>query len=588
MILDQDRQMNKNDQLNSVLEKIQEIVQISANGDYLYRGEPECYDKVSSSLYRKHSDIEAENFDIEVVHKEILDAAKRYTTQTDDFEILTELQHYGGATNLIDFTTDYLIALFFACDGSDFLNEDGRVILLQKTRKINEQVKFPQNPINRVIAQKSIFVQPLRGFVEPDHVINIPKDLKQPILNHLQKYHNISTNTIYNDLHGFIRYQNVHQSAYAEFFAGLTSQNKKDYSKAIKHYSNAIKLNPQMAEAYCNRGLAYSKKGKVERAIKDYNKAIELDPNDVSTYNNRGNAYRRKGKVHLAIEDYNKAIDLNQDYVAAYNNRGIAYQDKGMFDRAIADYNKAIELDQNDAEVYNNRGNAYQKKGMFDRAIADYNRAIDLNPDYASAYNNRGIAYRTKGEIHLAIENLNKAIEIKPDYAEAYNNRGIAHFSTSAYDRAIADYNKAIKIKPDYIAAYNNRGNAYSRKGMFDRAIKDYNKALYLNPKLAVAYKNRGITYFDKGVYDRAIANHSKAIELDQEFAGAYYNRGKVWLRLRKWDNVRSDLTDAKSKGVDIIKAFCNDYQTVAEFEQKYDVKLPEDIAAMLTQEGTH
>ena len=35
-----------------------------------------------------------------------------------DFEILTELQHYGGKTNLIDFTTDYLIALFFACDGS--------------------------------------------------------------------------------------------------------------------------------------------------------------------------------------------------------------------------------------------------------------------------------------------------------------------------------------------------------------------------------------------------------------------------------------------------------------------------------------
>ena len=37
--------------------------------------------------------------------------AKRYIYEKDDFEILTQLQHYGGKTNLIDFTTDYLIAL---------------------------------------------------------------------------------------------------------------------------------------------------------------------------------------------------------------------------------------------------------------------------------------------------------------------------------------------------------------------------------------------------------------------------------------------------------------------------------------------
>ena len=40
--------------LSRVLEKIQEIVEKSADGDYVYRGEPECYDKVSSNLYREY------------------------------------------------------------------------------------------------------------------------------------------------------------------------------------------------------------------------------------------------------------------------------------------------------------------------------------------------------------------------------------------------------------------------------------------------------------------------------------------------------------------------------------------------------
>lgn len=113
---------------------INRIEKKSANGDYIYRGEPKRYKKVTSSLYRQYAkEIEAEYFDIEVVQNEMLTEAKRYVYEKDGFEILTQLQHYGGKTNLIDFTNDYLIALFFACDG--FPNSGSRVILLKKTRR---------------------------------------------------------------------------------------------------------------------------------------------------------------------------------------------------------------------------------------------------------------------------------------------------------------------------------------------------------------------------------------------------------------------------------------------------------------------
>ena len=56
-----------------------------------------------------------------------LNVPQEESDKTIDFEILTEIQHYGGKTNLIDFTTDYFIALFFACDGHH--DKEGRVIL---------------------------------------------------------------------------------------------------------------------------------------------------------------------------------------------------------------------------------------------------------------------------------------------------------------------------------------------------------------------------------------------------------------------------------------------------------------------------
>ena len=156
---------------------INEIRSKSADGDYIYRGEREKYEKISSSLYRKYADIinpeefYPGGFDLIRAQKGMLKVAKDhigespvgpledfidiaklnrervgYTeesrekvfddlfietigetiAETADREILTELQHYGGKTNLIDFTTDYRIALYFACSG-DYL-KTGRVV----------------------------------------------------------------------------------------------------------------------------------------------------------------------------------------------------------------------------------------------------------------------------------------------------------------------------------------------------------------------------------------------------------------------------------------------------------------------------
>ena len=522
---------------DKVLKKIREIAEKSADGDYIYRGEPKCYDKVSSSLYRQYKDIEADGFDIEVVQKELLKEAKQYTHQTDDFEIMSELQlgqrggdaadvkqdreimselqHYGGKTNLIDFTTDYLIALFFACDGEH--NENGRVILLQ--RSDDKHIWRPQNPANRVKAQKSIFFQPKKGFIKPDDIICIciPKDLKGPILTHLIEDHSISTETIYNDLHGFITTQRIHQSAYTEFFYGVTYREQHNNEKAIKHYGKAIELKPDFAEAY----------------------------------NNRGNTYGIKGNFKQAIKDYNEAIKLKSDFAKAYYNRGIAYA----------------------------------KKGNFKQAIKDFNEAIDRKPDFADAYNNRGSAYSDKSEFDQAIQDFNEAIELEPDYAEAYCNRGNAYSDKSDFDQAIQDYNEAIKLKLDFAGAYNNRGIAYVKKGNFKQAIKDFNEAIDRKPDFADAYNNRGNAYSDKGNFDQAMQDFDKAIELKPDLAGAYFNRGCTWLHLGEWEKAKADLTTAKNMRVDIADLFRADHKSVADFERKYDLELPEDIADMLAGE---
>ena len=365
---------------------------------------------------------------------------------------------------------------------------------------------------------------------------------------------------------------------------GIAYGEKGDFNHAIGDFNKAIEINSNYTAAYTNRGVAYDKMGTFDRALQDYNKAIKQNPNYANAYINRGNAYEDKGDFDCAIADYTKAINLDPNNIDAYNNRGIAYGEKGDFNHAIGDFNKAIEINSNYTAAYTNRGTAYNNQGDFNRAIADYTKAINLDPNNFEDHNNRGVAYGKKGDFDRAIADFNKAIALNPNYAEVYSNRGRAYDNQGDFDRAIEDFNKAIEIKPDFVNAYCIRGITYGKTDDFDRAIKDFNKAIELNPNDANAHCIRGIVYYAKGDFDRAIADFNKAIELDPNDANAYNNRGEAWLHLEEWDKARADLTTARKMGVDIIASFHGEYKSVEAYERANRVKLPEDIAAMLTQ----
>ena len=148
-----------------------------------------------------------------------LDHAKQFTKETDELRVLAEIQHRGGKTNLIDFTTDLNVALFFACMFSPDI--DGRIIFLPHQQWDEYTIRRAVQPSNMADAQKSVFVVPKKGYINDSDVIvyPIPHGLKTDILQYLETMHGITMATVYNDISGFIRHQKEFQDHEAEFYA---------------------------------------------------------------------------------------------------------------------------------------------------------------------------------------------------------------------------------------------------------------------------------------------------------------------------------------------------------------------------------
>ncbi len=87
---------------------------------------------------------------------------------------------------------------------------------------------------------------------------------------------------------------------------------KGEYDKAIAEYTEAIRLDPTLAQAYYNRGFAYLNKGDYDKAIAEFTEAIRLHPQNPSFYLSRAKVYRALGDDVKAAEDEGRARELSK------------------------------------------------------------------------------------------------------------------------------------------------------------------------------------------------------------------------------------------------------------------------------------
>ena len=181
---------------------------------------------------------------------------------------------------------------------------------------------------------------------------------------------------------------------------------------ALADYAEAIRLKPDYAEAYNNRGAVKDKLGRYDDALADYAEAIRLKPDHASPYFNLGTVKAKLGRYDDALADYAEAIRLKPDHDGAFYNRGIAKAKLGRYEDALADYAEAIRLKPDHDGAYNNRGAVKDALGRYDDALADYDEAIRLKPDLAEAYGNRGNAKNALGLKDEARKDFGIALEL--------------------------------------------------------------------------------------------------------------------------------------------------------------------------------
>lgn len=124
-----------------------------------------------------------------------------------------------------------------------------------------------------------------------------------------------------------------------------------EVEKIIKEREMKAYIDPAKSLEEKTRGNEYFQKGDFPAAIKHYTEAIKRNPDDAKIYSNRSACYQKLAEFKMAHDDADECIKRDPKFVKGYIRKGMALLAMKKSTEAAKAFREALDLDDMNAEA---------------------------------------------------------------------------------------------------------------------------------------------------------------------------------------------------------------------------------------------
>jgi TolB-like protein/Flp pilus assembly protein TadD len=253
--------------------------------------------------------------------------------------------------------------------------------------------------------------------------------------------------------------------AYTQYLLGVPKLNDSVHASlksGAEHLREAVRLDPDYAQAWAMLGLAYVRMGQygaitaAEAAPEARNaasRALDLDENSTAALSVLGNAERWDGNTEAAEILFKKAYELGPNDTVAMEFYGLFLEREGRLAEAETIYREMIRIDPLSEKAHERLAVTFNLRGMYAEAKEVIEKYKRINPNTSTMRAVEYLAARATGEWADAVSALTQTIEIDPDDVDAPAALGIMYLTLNMPAEARFWFDRAIQVNSQRVIA---------------------------------------------------------------------------------------------------------------------------------------
>jgi tetratricopeptide (TPR) repeat protein len=238
------------------------------------------------------------------------------------------------------------------------------------------------------------------------------------------------------------------------YLAGILERQDGDLAAARDHLTQALKLNPSLANLRYNLGATLDRLHDPADGVTQLQQALALGDKDPEVHFELANALRATGQTDAAAKEmveYQSAVQLKQNTVLAGAKAAEAEVnlEKGDFKKAADLYSEAFAATPENALLGYKYAMALDKANDLDGEHDVLVKVVAIDPQIALAQNQLGYLDSRRGDNTAAEKHFMLAVEAAPGFTQAWISLAATLGMESKFPQAQQAVANALRLEPD-------------------------------------------------------------------------------------------------------------------------------------------
>jgi predicted O-linked N-acetylglucosamine transferase (SPINDLY family) len=315
-----------------------------------------------------------------------------------------------------------------------------------------------------------------------------------------------------------------------------------DLAGAIAVYSDIVRADPQLAQAWHLKGVAEHQAGNLEAAAASAAEAIRTGGATPAHLYLEGSVLYDGKQLEAAAERFARVVQARPEWAPGHLELGLVRMDQGRAADALECFRAATSADPRSARGWNNLGSALQALDRLDEAVRAFGHALTIDPRFARAHFNLGRIWNLRNDPKRALEHATHAANLEPSYVEAWLLVGDMQRRLRDATAALNAYAAAIRAAPNEPRARSALAELLAEMGHTEQARVEYRYAAEQAPASVRPALGANLllpqVYESREHLERCRAQYAEGLERLHEAAGNFrFESGAKALTELRWTN---------------------------------------------------